>query len=193
MLMQEKLYDFSADYRPSSVGDYSPAVVAAAVNLCRNTASPRPLFNPYECSKYMPLYYSSKIFTEYSQLLAKPPSLLASTTVPYLTMQLPIRPPTLTRNSSVDNNHASDSISTTAANNTFLTLPVKRTLDGSIKTSEMVSVPCENQRTQSVIMKIEDQRIVEVPTNELITHNIIETEEESPTCKWVDCYRYVSI
>lgn len=195
MLMQEKLYDFSSssDYRPSSVGDYSPVVVAAAVNLCRNTSSPRSHLIPYECSKFMPLYYSSKIFSEYSQLLAKPSALLSSattTSVPsYLTMQLPIPPPpSLARNQTVDSVSVSDSASV-AVNNGFATLPVKRTLDGSVKSAESAAVPCENQRTQSVIMKVEDQRIVEVPTNELITHNATETDEEVYICKWINCYR----
>lgn len=187
MLMQEKMYDFSSEYRPSSVGDYSPVVVAAAVNLCRNTASPRSHLNPYECSKYMPLYYSSKIFSEYSQLLAKPSLLTSSTSVPYLTMQLPVRTPTLARNPSVESVTVSSSDST--ASNGFTTLPVKRTLDGSVKSNEN-PISCENQRTQSVIMKVEDQRIVEVPTNELITRNSNDTEDEV-VCKWFNCYRWV--
>lgn len=216
MLMQEKLYDFSSDYRPSSVGDYSPVVVAAAVNLCRNTVSPRPHFNPYECSKYMPLYYRSKFFNEYSQLLSKPTSLLSSssainaaitgTTVPYLTMQLPIRPSTLTARNpdgGVESINGSDSTTTSITNNNnnsaYSSLPVKRSLDGSIKSAETIAERCENTRTQSVIMKVEDQRIVEVPTNELITRNqsnnnnvsttSTETEEETYICKWVNCYR----
>lgn len=194
MLMQEKLYDFSSDYRPSSVGDYSPVVVAAAVNLCRNTSSPRSHLNPYECSKYMPLYYSSKIFSEYSQLLAKPSSLLtSSTTVPYLTMQLPIRTPALPRPPPVERITVSDSTSP-IANNGFTSLPVKRALDGSVKpVAEATAPPCENQRTQSVIMKVEDQRIVEVPTNELIARNATETEEEIYICKWTNCYRWVEV
>lgn len=193
MLMQEKLYDFSSDYRPPSVGvgvgDYSPVVVAAAVNLCRNKTTPRSHLNPYECSKYMPLYYSSKIFTEYSQMLAKPSLLTSATTVPYLTMQLPIRTPSLVRNRQIENINAPDSSSstTTIVSNGFSTLPVKRTLDGSVKSNE--PIPCENHRTQSVIMKVEDQRIVEVPTNELISRNANETEEEIYICKWINCYR----
>lgn len=186
MLMQEKLYDFSSDYRPSSVGDYSPVVVAAAVNLCRHKTTPRSHLNPYECSKYMPLYYSSKIFSEYSQLLAKPSLLTPANTAPYLTMQLPIRVPPMVRNpSSADSINVPDS-SSNGVNNAFSTLPVKRTLDGSVKSNE---IPCEIQRTQSVIMKVEDQRIVEIPTNELITRNAIETEEEVYICKWINCYR----
>lgn len=191
MLMQEKLYDYSSDYRPPSVGDYSPVIVAAAVNLCRNTASPRlNHLNSYECSKYMPLCYSSKIFSEYSQLLAKP-SILSSasiSSVPYLTMQLPIRTSTLTRHSSDENDTVSTSDSNTITENhlAFATLPVKRTLDGCVKTNETVS--CQNQRTQSVIMKIEDQHIVEVPTNELITRNTNEMDDEV-ICKWINCYR----
>lgn len=194
MLMQEKLYDFSSDYRPSSVGDYSPVVVAAAVNLCRNTSSPRSHLNSYECSKYMPLYYSSKIFSEYSQLLAKPSSLLTSnTTVPYLTMQLPIRAPALPRNLPVERITVTNS-SSPIANNGFKSLPVKRALDGSVKpVSEATAPPCENHRTQSVIMKVEDQRIVEVPTNELIGRNAPETEEEIYICKWTNCYRWVDV
>lgn len=191
MLMQEKLYDFSADYRPSSVGDYSPVVVAAAVNLCRNTSSPRTHLNPYECSKYMPLYYSSKIFSEYSQLLAKPSLLTTNVSVPYLTMQLPVRTPALPpQNSPTESINTTDSTSASATNNAFVSLPVKRTLDGSVKSTEtVVPVPCENQRTQSVIMKVEDQRIVEIPTNELITRSPTEIEEETYICKWVNCYR----
>lgn len=197
MLMQEKIYDF----RPSSVGDYSPVVVAAAVNLCRNTSSPRiNHLNPYECSKYMPLYYSSKIFSEYSQLLAKPSSLLSSSslslsslssassptsTVPYLTMQLPVRTPSLAQNPSVDNVNASKPETN---NSSFTTLPVKRTIDGSVKTND--TMPCENHRTQSVIMKVEDQRIVEIQTNELIARNANETDDEV-ICKWINCYRFV--
>lgn len=180
----EKLYDFSAEYRPSSVGDYSPVVVAAAVNLCRNTSSPRPPRGPYECTKYMPLYYSSKIITEYSQLLSQPSLISASSTTPYLSMQLPLRAPPLPRHASLDNLHTSD-VTPALSNNAFASLPVKRTLDGSVKSTE----PCENQRTQSVIMKIEDQRIVEVPTNELISRNPSETEEEVYICKWINCYR----
>lgn len=38
-------------------------------------------------------------------------------------------------------------------------------------------------------MKVEDQRIVEVPTNELISRNATETEEEIYICKWINCYR----
>lgn len=188
--MQEKLYGFSSEYRPSNVSDYSPVVVAAAVNLCRNTSSPRTHLNPYpyECSKYMPLYYSSKIFSEYSNLLAKP-SLLTSS-VPYLTMQLPVRASALPpQNPSVESITSSDSKSTKINKNAFLSLPVKRTLDGSVKSTETTPAPCENQRTQSVIMKVEDQRIVEIPTNELITRNATETDEETYICKWINCYR----
>lgn len=199
MLMQEKLYDFSSDYGPTSVvGDYSPVVVAAAVNLCRNTSSPRTHLNPYECSKYIPLYYTSKIFNDfdkYNQLLAKPTSLLPSAvSMPYLTMQLPIRPSPLTRDqTSVDNSNVTSSsnasLSSVNGNGVgtgFSTLPVKRTLDGSVKSNEP-----ENQRTQSVIMKVEDQRIVEVPTNELINNNrnVTENDEEANICKWTNCYR----
>lgn len=202
MLMQEKLYDFSSDYRPSSVGDYSPVVVAAAVNLCRNTTSPRSYLKPYECSKYMPLYYSSKIFSEYSQFLTKPTlftsnsgnSTNTAATLPYLTMQLPVRASVLPKlDSLTDSISASDSI-TNGVSTTFNSLPVKRTLDGSVKsndppTTNCTTLPCENQRTQSVIMKVEDQRIIEVPTNELITRNANEIEEEVYICKWVNCYR----
>lgn len=189
--MQEKLYDFSSDYRPSSVGDYSPVVVAAAVNLCRNTSSPRKHLNSYECSKYMPLYYSSRIFSEYSQLLAKPSLLTSSLSVPYLTMQLPVRPPALTtQNPAVENcigALAADSSLPAITNASFSSLPVKRSLDGSVKSTETVPTPCE--RTQSVIMKVEDQRIVEIPTNELITRNASEADEETYICKWTNCYR----
>lgn len=190
MLMQEKLYDFSADYRPTGVGDYSPVFVAAAVNLCRNTASPRAHLNlnPYEYSKYMPLYYNSKIFNDldkYSQLLSKPSLLASSTqTLPYLTMQLPIRTSSLSQNATINKFDLSTATSTLNSN-PFDSLPVKRTLDGTIKSNETP----ETQRTQSVIMKVEDQRIVEVPTNELINCNATETEEEPNICKWTNCYR----
>lgn len=190
MLMQEKLYDFSSDYRSSSVGDYSPVVVAAAVNLCRNTSSPRKhSLNSYECSKYMPLYYTSRIFNEYSQLLAKPSLVTSSLSVPYLTMQLPVRPPLTTQNPPVENcigALAADSTLLATTNSSFSSLPVKRTLDGSVKSTETVPTPCE--RTQSVIMKVEDQRIVEIPTNEL-TRNTSEANEETYICKWTNCYR----
>lgn len=191
MLMQEKMYDFSADYRPTSVGDYSPVFVAAAVNLCRNTASPRTHLNlnPYEYHKYMPLHYNSKIFHDldkYSQLLSSKPSLLASSThtLPYLTMQLPIRTSSLPQNATINKFDVSTATSTLNSN-PFDSLPVKRTLDGTIKSNETP----ETQRTQSVIMKVEDQRIVEVPTNELINRNATETDEEANICKWTNCYR----
>lgn len=241
--MQEKLYDFSADYRPSSVvGDYSPVVVAAAVNtLCRNTASPRNCSNsssthlmPYEYNKYMPLYFhSSKIFQEYSQLLAKPlvsssstaaavpttasvATLLGSSptlSVPYLTMQLPIRTSSLLRSTSIA---TLDSVSvpspesaatatstavaavaaaniTSATGTAFTALPVKRAIDGSVKSNDATSTPCENHRTQSVIMKIEDQRIVEVPTNELVNNSRSNSNDsdEEVICKWINCYWWV--
>lgn len=188
MLMQEKMNFFSSDYRPASVGDYSPVVVAAAVNLCRNTSSPRPHLNPYECSKYMPLYYTKKIFNDfdkYSQLLAKPSLSFSSSTatVPYLAMQLPLRPTTLSKNLPVD--IIATSPTATITSNEFNALPVKRTLDGTVKANEP-----ENQRTQSVIMKVEDQRIVEIPTNELITtRTTTEIDEEANVCKWINCYR----
>lgn len=189
--MQEKMYDFSADYRPTRVGDYSPVFVAATVNLCRNTVSPRTHLNlnPYEYSKYMPLYYNSKFFSDfdkYSQLLSSKPSLLASSTqtLPYLTMQLPIRTSSLSQNGTIDNFDVSTAESTLNSN-PFDSLPVKRTLDGMVKSNQTP----ETQRTQSVIMKVEDQRIVEVPTNELINRNAIETDEEANICKWTNCYR----
>lgn len=202
MLMQEKLYDFSSDYRPSSVGvgDYSPVVVAAAVNLCRNTASPRtsPLI-PYECNNYMPLYYSSKIFHEYSQLLGKSSTVSSSlflssatSSVPYLTMQLPIRTPSLVRSPSIAvlDRIGVSSPESTVDRNTFSTLPVnswpvKRAIDGSVKAND--TKQCENQRTQSVIMKVEDQRIVEVPTNQLVSCKA--DADDEAICKWVNCYQ----
>lgn len=187
MLMQEKMNIFSSDYRPASVvGDYSPVVVAAAVNLCRNTSSPRSHLNPYECSKYMPLYYTKKIFNDfdkYSQLLAKPSlsSFSSTATVPCLAMQLPLRPTTLSKSDNI----TTPTATLTSSCNEFTALPVKRALDGTVKATDP-----ENQRTQSVIMKVEDQRIVEVPTNELITRASTEaTEEDANICKWVNCYR----
>lgn len=56
--------------------------------------------------------------------------------------------------------------------------------DGTTKPNEQ-----ETQRTQSVIMKVEDQRIVEVPTKELINRTATETTEEMTICKWANCYR----
>lgn len=63
-----------------------------------------------------------------------------------------------------------------------VSISVDRKLDGSTSKSNEQ----ENQRTQSVIMKVEDQRIVEVPTKELINRTVTEA---TTICKWANCYR----
>lgn len=45
------------------------------------------------------------------------------------------------------------------------------------------------QRTHSVIMKVEDQRIVEVPAMEFNHLCSSESEDEIIVCKWRKCYR----
>lgn len=53
----------------------------------------------------------------------------------------------------------------------------------------LVSVSPPVLRTHSVIMKVEDQRIVEIPAMELSHRSSSESEDELIVCKWRKCYR----
>lgn len=145
MLMQEERYTFS----PSSVIDgYMPVV-----NMCRNSIAHRTQYDAYQRHKYMPFYCSSSILddvsTDYGDLMKMSNAAFGNITVPYICMQLPVHSQgsaqaakTTTSQTTQNGNDATDGLQADATS-ALATLPVKRTLDGTVKSSSET----EHQRT----------------------------------------------
>lgn len=134
--MQEERYTFS----PSSVIDgYMPVV-----NMCRNSIAHRTQYAAYQRHKYMPFFCPSSILddvsSDYSDLMKMSNSTFHNITVPYLRVQLPVESMTTSKGSTQqtpqNGNDATDGNGLQADSTSVLaTLPVKRTLDGTVKSS----------------------------------------------------------
>lgn len=132
MLMQEERHCFS----PSSMIDGCMPVV----NMCRNSVAHRTQYDLYPRHKFVPFYEMPSILddlsTEYGGEFFK----MSNTTignVPYIRMQLPTQPSmhaTKTLAQIQNRNDAAGSLQTDAVN-ALASLPVKRTLDGTVKSN----------------------------------------------------------
>lgn len=190
MLTELNLYNCSADYPDRVAGGRC----TEAVNKISSTAanSPRqqqlsslyynlssaitpPYNSPYD-NKFQPLYYSPQLLDDlykYNRLIApsSPPS--------YYQMQLPLTPP-------LSNTPPTDAapIHINAAVSPLIAIEHNAEISGTT---------CETQRTQSVIMKVEHQKIVEIPAAHLSSPVSSESSSEIIICKWANCYRCVFI
>lgn len=187
MLTLPNLYSYSAGYL-ANVGGYSPAIAGAnapanfnaedeeerknnkIVSINSYQHSLTKLTPPYEC-KYLPSHYTSILFDDfdkYSRLF------LPSTPSIQYHMHLPLTSP-LTNPSATTETTVS---SPTSARSAF------RQISNSV-----VETKTTQQRTQSVIMKVEDQKIVVISAQNLDTYRSADLDEEISICKWRKCYR----
>lgn len=143
---------------------FSPDFLSSASGLDSHlSTSLTPPYSPYE-NRFMPAFYAPMTLNEFDKfkLFASPPS-------PYnpLQLQLPLTPP-------LSNSP-----------------PLARS-PNSINEVNPNAGETQCQRTQSVIMRIEDQKIVPITSKQLNqTSSSSESEDEIIICKWKNCYRYV--
>lgn len=171
--------------QPTKLCNFSPEYLAAARFYEYHQHSPTtPLTPPYEHKyNFVPVYTSSppRVFDDFEKYgraftpLSMSSSLsLSPSDLQFRAMQLPLTPPL----SNTPPPMASVSPSVFWPSN--------------YGPSESTHPPLPNkdaQRTHSVIMKVEDQRIVEIPAKELNRRSSSESEDEAIVCKWRKCYR----
>lgn len=142
--------------------------------------SPTTLTPPYEYN-FVPVYKAPKFFDEFDKYgFALSPSSSTSSLPspshhPY-SMQLPLTPPL--------SSTPPASVSPPPVFRSAIAMPIAKGPAAPIPSS----LNADTQRTRSVIMKIEDQRIVEVSPNDLNSRCSSEPEDEI-VCKWRECYR----
>lgn len=167
--------------QPTKLCNFSPEYLAAARFYEYHQHSPTTALTPPYEHKYnfVPVYTSSPPrvfddFDKYGRVFA--PLSLSPSDLQLRAMQLPLTPP----------------LSNTPPPLASVSPPVF--WPSNYGPSEMAKSPLRNkdiQRTHSVIMKVEDQRIVEIPAKELNHRYSSESEDEAIVCKWRKCYRWV--
>lgn len=141
--MQEERHCFS----PSSIIDGCMPVV----NMCRNSVAHRTQYDLYPRHKFVPFYEMPGILedlsTEYGgDFFKMSNTTIGNVNVPYIRMQLPTQSSmhaTKTLAQIQNRNDAAGSLQADAVN-ALATLPVKRTLDGTVKSNH----DAELQRTE---------------------------------------------
>lgn len=169
--------------QPTKLCNFSPEYLAAARFYEYHQHSPTTALTPPYEHKYnfVPVYTNSppKVFDDFDKYgRAFTPSSLSSSSssfdLQYRAMQLPLTPP----------------LSNTPPPLVSVSPPVF--WPSNFGPSEMAQPSLPNndaQRTHSVIMKVEDQRIVEISAKELNQRSSSESEDEAIVCKWRKCYR----
>lgn len=128
---------------------------------CQSTLSLTPPYSPYE-NRFMPAFYAPMTLNEFDKfkLFTTP-----SSSYSQLQLQLPLTPPLSKSPAAVRLSHSINEINS-----------------GYGKS--------QGQRTQSVIMRIEDQKIVPITSKQLgQTSSSSDSEDDIIMCKWRNCYR----
>lgn len=174
--------------QPTKLCNFSPEYLAAARFYEYHQHSPTTaiaLTPPYEHKyNFVPIYTNSppKVFDDFDKYgRAFTPLSLSSSSSPsdlqLRAMQLPLTPP-------LSNTPPPQLASVSPP----VFWPSNYGLSEVAKPSPPPNM--DVQRTHSVIMKVEDQRIVEIPARELNHRpSSSESEDEIIVCKWRKCYR----
>lgn len=147
--------------------------------------SPTTLTPPHEYN-FVPVYKAPKFFDEFDKygFILSPASSTSSLPSPkhqsYGSMQLPLTPPLSTTPPA--------SVTPPSVFRSAMPIAKPTAIFGTAQVNHSSNFNADTQRTRSVIMKIEDQRIVEVSPKDLNGRSSSENEEEI-TCKWRECYR----
>lgn len=161
--------------QPTKLCNFSPEYLAAARFYEYHQHSPTTALTPPYEHKYnfVPVYTNSppRVFDDFDKYTS-------SFDLQFRAMQLPLTPP----------------LSNTPPPLVSVSPPVFWPSNYGL--SEVAKPPLLNndvQRTHSVIMKVEDQRIVEISAKELNQRSSSESEDEAIVCKWRKCYRWVDV
>lgn len=195
MMTQSNLYNFSPEFLAANFGSYAVAA-SQSIDPTHHPVtslyeyhqhSPTILTPPYEYN-FVPVYKAPKFFDEfnkYGHVLLSSSSTPSSPNHQAFSMQLPLTPPLST---------SPPVASVTPPTSVFrsaLAMPIAKSsaVAVAVAAAEIVDATAVAQRTRSVIMKVEDQRIVEISPKDLNGRCSSESEDEIIVCKWRDCYR----
>lgn len=169
--------------QPTKLCNFSPEYLAAARFYEYHQHSPTTALTPPYEHKYnfVPVYSNSppRVFDDFDKYGRDfTPLSLSPSDLQFRAMQLPLTPP----------------LSNTPPPLVCVSPPVFwPTNFGQPDAVEPLLPSKDVQRTHSVIMKVEDQRIVEIPPKELNHRCSSESEDEAIVCKWRKCYRWVYV